>query len=173
MRSARRWFYLLVAAQALFLVAWSGWLEIELGRAPTVLLEVRPVDPSEILRGTYIRLGYAISDVPHDRFSSSDAMEHGDTVCVEVEPGEEFWEVASASAGSCPADADTPANHLRLEGRYSGRDDDSVTIDYGIGRYYVPEGMGTPRGRLTARVAVTSWHRALIKEVYLDGRPYP
>lgn len=173
MRSAARWFCALVAAQALFLLAWAGWLEVELARAPTVLLDVRPVDPSEILRGTYIWLAYTISDVPHAKFPDPNAMQYGETVCVELEQGGEFWSVASARAGSCPDRDPGEPGRIVLEGRYAGADDDSVRIDYGIDRYYVPEGMGTPRGKLTVRAAVTSWHRALIKEVYLDGSPYP
>lgn len=172
MRRIRVWFSALVAAQALFLLGWAGWLEAELARAPTVLLEVRPVDPAEILRGDYIRLGYVIADVPKARFSGSWGADYGEPVCIEVRPGQEFWEVASAHVGRCAGGRSAP-DRLGIQGSFSGYDDDSVTVDYGIDRYYVPEGMGTPRGRLTARVAVTSWHRPLLKQLYLDGRPYP
>ncbi|HEY3175557.1 MAG TPA: GDYXXLXY domain-containing protein [Candidatus Polarisedimenticolia bacterium] len=172
--TVRRWFYALVASQALFLLGWAGWLEAELRRSPTVLLETRPVDPSEILRGDYITLNYTIGTVPISAFTAPpETDQYGEKVCVELAPAGEFWQVATASPGGCAGGEPPGEDRLRLEGRITSVGADSVALDYGIGRYYVPEGMGTPQGRLTARVAITSWSRALIKEVYLDGRPYP
>jgi uncharacterized membrane-anchored protein len=47
-------------------------------------------------------------------------------------------------------------------------------ITYGIERYFVPEGRGTPRFQLMeVEAAVSPAHRLYIKRVLLDGRPYP
>ena len=61
-----RWkgFVALVAAQAIFLVAWAGYHEIVRGQVPAILLKGRPVDPRDLLRGDYMILSYDISDVP-------------------------------------------------------------------------------------------------------------
>jgi uncharacterized membrane-anchored protein len=49
-----------------------------------------------------------------------------------------------------------------------------VRLDYGIGRYYVPEGKGTlPRGATEAEVALTPDGRAFLIRLFVDGRPYP
>ncbi len=39
-------------------------------------------------------------------------------------------------------------------------------------RYYVAEGTGNPRGKLTVDVAVPASGQARIKQVYVDGKPY-
>jgi uncharacterized membrane-anchored protein len=101
-----------------------------------VLLETRPVDPRDFLRGDYVTLDYVISDV-HDKFS----------------PGEDFPEekkqqnivyvtlllddkgVASVSGASFSR----PREGLYLQGWLDKR---AQWVDYGLGVYYVPEGTG-------------------------------
>ena len=46
-----------------------------------------------------------------------------------------------------------------------------VHIRYGLERFYVAEGTGNARGRLTVDVAVSPNGRPLLKQLYLDGRP--
>ena len=47
-------------------------------------------------------------------------------------------------------------------------------IDYGIGKYFVPEGQGTPRFKLMeVEVSVSPAHRLYIKRVLLDGKAFP
>ena len=174
----RRWFHLLVGAQVVFLAAWAGYHEAALSGAPTVLLDTRPVDPSEIIRGDYIILNYAIATVPRSTFAPPlDTSGHyGETVCVTLAPQGEFWGLAAAALGRCPCEAPPSGERYQVEGMIAGggwNDTGDLEVDYGIGRYYVPEGKGTPRGKVTARVAVTSNCRALLKEIYLDGRRYP
>lgn len=47
-----------------------------------------------------------------------------------------------------------------------------MRVEYGLERYYVKEGTGNPRGKLTVRVAVGAEGKPVIKEVFLDGKPY-
>ncbi|HEU4402340.1 MAG TPA: GDYXXLXY domain-containing protein [Candidatus Polarisedimenticolia bacterium] len=177
--TGRRRFYLLVGLQAVFLAAWAGYHEVALRGAPTVLLETRPVDPSEILRGDFITLNYAISTIPRALVSPPPvpgSAHFGEAICVTVAPRGEFWEVVAASLGRCacetrPADARYQIQGTVTPAAWSA--DADLRVDYGIGRYYVPEGKGTPRGRITARVAVSHSCQALLKEIYLDGRRYP
>jgi uncharacterized membrane-anchored protein len=50
----------------------------------------------------------------------------------------------------------------------------SSHIDYGIERYFVPEGKGSPRFKLMEVEALVSpAHRLYIKRVLLDGKTYP
>ena len=172
MRTARVWFYLLAASQALFLTTWAGRHEWILRESPSVLLEVRPVDPDEILRGTYILLNYSISTIPDSLLTAPPGpndSEPGGRICVVLAPQGEFWQAASATLGRCPS-----GGRDRVEGRLDYLDGtENVRVDYGIGRYYVPEGMGNPRGRLSARVAITPDGRPFLKQVYEEGRPYP
>jgi uncharacterized membrane-anchored protein len=45
-------------------------------------------------------------------------------------------------------------------------------VEYGIEKYYVREGTGSPRGKLSVQATVTSEGKALIKEVLVNGEPY-
>jgi uncharacterized membrane-anchored protein len=50
----------------------------------------------------------------------------------------------------------------------------SVRVDYGIERYFVPEGRGSPRFKLMEiEVSVSPEHRLYVKRVLLDGSPFP
>jgi uncharacterized membrane-anchored protein len=47
-------------------------------------------------------------------------------------------------------------------------------IRYGIEKYFVPEGRGTPRFKLMeVEVSVSPAHRLYIKRVLLDGKAFP
>ena len=45
-------------------------------------------------------------------------------------------------------------------------------LEYGLERYYVREGSGNPRGKLTVQVAVPDSGNGRIKQVFVDGKPY-
>jgi len=51
-----------LAAQLLFFTAWGGWLLASRNSAsPEFYLETTPVDPRDLLSGTYVALSYGIS----------------------------------------------------------------------------------------------------------------
>ncbi|MDR1520387.1 MAG: GDYXXLXY domain-containing protein [Planctomycetota bacterium] len=120
-----------------------------------VLLEARPVDPRDWLRGDFVVLGYEIAaraaaaipsawDVDGDRFR--------DEVYVTLEKdGDGIGAVKEVSRSR-------PAAGLYLAGTLDGRW--AVDIDFGIGAYYVQEGTGgeledaVRRGRVLVDVRV-------------------
>ena len=140
-----------------------------------VLLETRPVDPRDLLRGDYVTLSYKISDVPVNLFSRPVKQElpYGTKIFVVVAPGtNEFYVVTRASTNEfAPA-----ANEVLLKGETAYRwwnATNSIHVEYGIERYYVAEGTGNPpRGKLTARVVVPASGHARLQQVFLDGKPY-
>src|SRR5258708_18127043 len=84
----------------------SGWIlgttlvqERGLASGKVVLLETRPVDPRDLLRGDFITLNYKISDVPLSAFSPprTNGLTPGATVYVALEQRGEFYEAAKAS----------------------------------------------------------------------------
>ena len=79
--------------------------ERALASGTLVLLETRPVDPRDLLRGDYVILNYKISDVPLALFSpaQTNGLPPGQTVYVALEPRGEFYEVVQASTN--PIDA--------------------------------------------------------------------
>ncbi len=53
---------IVLAAQLFFFVAWGGWLFSSRNAAsPEFCLETTPVDPRDLLSGTYVALSYGIS----------------------------------------------------------------------------------------------------------------
>ncbi len=145
----------LIAAALLVALAQIGFLGwIIAGRAAIlrdgreVLLKVEPVDPRDLLRGDYINLGYEISDVPvrliadiaPDGTTSADGRI---TVRLKKDP-DGYWRPVAAWFGKVPAPAE--ADEADISGRVSaGRTLDpggTLSVDYGIGRFYLPEGEG-------------------------------
>jgi uncharacterized membrane-anchored protein len=157
--------------QAAWILATTATQELSLRSAPTVLLETRPVDPRDMLRGDYVLLNYAISQLPLGLFRP--ALEGptplGKAVYVTLESHGGFHEAVSASL-------DFPAVHagqVVIRGIVvSSWQPGNVRVIYGLERYYVAEGTGNPRGKLTVEAAVPKSGRATIKQVFVDGTPY-
>ncbi|MBO6719868.1 MAG: GDYXXLXY domain-containing protein [Rhizobiaceae bacterium] len=111
-----------------------------------VVLEVLPVDPRDLLRGDYVRLTYNISSIPAEMFAGADSAESG-IVYVRLKPGEGgIWQPIAARFGQPLAAAPAP-DEVDIRGTTYTRDLENVRIvgvDYGIERFYVPEGEGRP-----------------------------
>jgi uncharacterized membrane-anchored protein len=163
---------------SLVLLLQTAWIlgttfvqESGLNNVTVILLETRPVDPRDLLRGDYVTLNYKISDIPLDAFSPprTNGLPPGTTVYVALEPRGDYYEVATASTQEI-----APANgRVVLRGRTQARwSETNVRLEYGLERYYVPEGSGNTRGQMTVQVAVPSSGHAQIKAVFVDGKPF-
>ena len=177
---AGRIFAAIVAAQILFLAGWAGSHEWALRTGKTILLEVQRVDPRDILRGDYIILEYPVQRIPFGLFrpplNSPPAV--GAEIFVELDPAGDTFKVVGASLKSSGGRADGDGTHILLRGRvgerrWRGIETRTVWVDYGIGKFFVPEGKGTPRGKMVAVVAVGRGGRPTLKGLLVDGRPYP
>ncbi|HYP15795.1 MAG TPA: GDYXXLXY domain-containing protein [Opitutus sp.] len=161
-------FTLLVVGQVVFLLAWAGYHEAVRQHAPEVLLEARPVDPRDLLRGDYMILSYPIGDLP----AGAEGIKTGDEVWVLLERRERHHVAVGASRRE-PAPG---AGQLLVRGRVEQhwREGSTARIVYGIERYYVPEGKGTPHFKtMEVEAAVSPAHRLYIKRLLLDGAAYP
>ncbi len=164
-------FLAVLGTQTALLLALIGQQEFRLASTTTVLLETAPVDPRDLLRGDYVILNYKISTIPSRFWSVSPAHESeaGASVYVSLEQRGQFHEAVLLSPRS-PAPA---PNRVVLQGRMVGSGNDhQVRVEYGLERYYVQEGTGNPRGKLTVAVAVSTDGKAVIKQVFIDGKPY-
>ena len=151
--SGRRW---MMAAAALVAVLQIGFLaSMSAGRAAVlrggreVVLAVEPVDPRDLLRGDYVTLSYNISRVPAGLFPEPPAQEEGEegrrTVFVRLKPDEDgIFQPVAALYGEKPEGA--PAqDEVVIRGSTRSRWTDgpySISVRYGIERFYVPEGEG-------------------------------
>jgi uncharacterized membrane-anchored protein len=161
--------WVVVAAQALFLLGWAGWHEHVRATAPTVLLKTRPIDPRDILRGDYMILNYEIS-----RHAAPIGWAGDETravyVMFKLEDGHgQIDEVLLHE----PAASDRRL-YAQAEAAQDSRARGALQLTYGIEQFFVPEGKGTPRFKtLEVEAAVSPAHRLYIKRVLLDGKPYP
>ncbi len=163
---------LILALQAAWVIGTVFIHERGLASGVTILLETRPVDPRDLLRGDYVILSYKISEMPLNQFQPVVTnLAPGQVVYVALEQKGEFHMVKRASTKPIPA---TEGEVVLRGTSHPGWRTQGIaaTIDYGLERYYVGEGLGNPRGKLTVAAAVPASGRAQIKEVFLDGQPY-
>lgn len=144
-----------------------------------VLLKTAPVDPRDFLRGDYVVLNYDISSVPVQTVSGGIPAEPGERVLwVRLKKqADGFWTVIESSFHELSPQPETVI--LRSQPFYSSglAAGDSIRVEYGIERYYVPEGEGKPieearnDGNVAIAVRVSPDGSAQIRSLLVDGKP--
>lgn len=139
--------FLMVAAlvSAVALSAVLAWMITDraaiLRDGREIVLKTEPVDPRDLLRGRYVRLNYTISNIPNVLFDLDEDMslDSGAIVFVRLEEGANGYWKAVAAASVPPPETDE-AVWIRGTARYGvWPASESVTIEYGIERFYLPE----------------------------------
>ncbi|BCM20084.1 GDYXXLXY domain-containing protein [Mesorhizobium sp. J8] len=114
-----------------------------------VLLKVEPVDPRDLLRGDYISLNNNISripvkliaNVPQGKSTSDDT-----SIVIRLKKGPDgYWQPTVAWFGQAPAQPGPDEADIagRIAEGWGLRDvDATIAPDYGIDRFYLPEGQG-------------------------------
>jgi uncharacterized membrane-anchored protein len=149
-------FALVVAVQALCVLAIIGVNEVALATGDQVTLRTVPVDPIDPFRGQYVALRYDISTV-HVR----QRIEIGDTVYVPLHEQAGYW------SGSLGFPAPPPAGTF-IRGTVRYTDGAAADVEYGIETYYADEDeasrLGTA-GPLRVTVVLDDDGRARISRV--------
>lgn len=144
-----------------------------------VVLKTAPIDPRDLLRGDYVILNYEISSVPASTIVGGLPKEAGEQVLsvrLHKEP-DGFWRIAESSFGSLEAKPDTVVLKSQPFQYYAGDSEQTFRVEYGIERYYVPEGEGakleTARsdGQLSIAARISGDGQAQIRTLLLDGQP--
>lgn len=165
-------FILVLALQLAWLLGTVATQETALARGHVIKLETQPVDPRDLLRGDYLVLNYKISNVPTNLFVPplTNTLPYHQTVWIAVAPHGEFHELVRASFQRF----EPAANEVLLRGESAGwgNVERGVRVSYGLEQFYVREGTGNPRGKITVNAVVPASGRASIKQVFLDGKPY-
>lgn len=120
-------FALVVAVQALFLLAMVGVNELALATGKEVTLRTVPVDPLDPFRGQYVTLRYEVS-----RVQAPEGARRGEDVYVPLHEQNRDW-IGSLGYSEPPADGE----FIRGTVRYT--DGDSAEVEYGIETYYADE----------------------------------
>ena len=147
-----------------------------------IRLETLPVDPRDLLRGDYVTLSYPISTIPKSIVTGRVPVS-GERLrlAVRVKPDAGgLWTATQASFAGLPAEDGSVVLRSRPFDYYAASDGglpDTLFVEYGIERYYVPEGEG--RALESARNAealevearVGRDGTAQIARLILDGKP--
>ena len=134
-------------------IGFLGW--VIAGRAAIlrsgrdVVLKVEPIDPRDLLRGDYVRFGYEIRQIPVRLVENAPpgefVTEEGPIFVRLGRDPDGIWRPRSASL-SRPSQAPAAAGEVDIKGSIPGGwamgPGGSLNVDYGIDRYYVPEGAG-------------------------------
>lgn len=114
-----------------------------------VVLKVEPIDPRDLLRGDYVRFGYEIRQIPvrlvENAPSGEFVTEEGPIFVRLGRDADGLWRPRSASLWQ-PPETPPAAGEADIRGSVSGGwtmdSGKSLNVEYGIDRYYVPEGEG-------------------------------
>ncbi|MBO3760082.1 GDYXXLXY domain-containing protein [Ciceribacter sp. L1K22] len=145
-----------------------------------VLLATEPVDPRDLLRGDYVVLSYPVSLVPFSEAKGARPMKAGRTVLwIRLAPGADgLWTRTEASFSELPPqDGTVVLKSLPFEIHGWEGEGDSYRADFGIERFYVPEGEGLEieaarnDSRVTMAVRVAEDGRAQVRTLFIDGKP--
>jgi hypothetical protein len=147
------------------------------------MLEMRPIDPRDFLRGDYVTLSYEISHVPSGEFNGPARL--GTPLFVKLTPKSDgFYQAVSVHA----APVEVASNEVLIRGHLSGgayclggpvhaSAPCTLELRYGIESYFVPEGEGEKieaarnAKKLAVVAAVTPSGRAAIRRLMIDGEP--
>ena len=165
-------FALIVLFQVLILVGLVSYNEVSIATGKTVVLQTVPVDPLDIFRGEYVQLRYSISTL--SKIPGLAELEYGKKTYVHLEQTGEVWKATEVSK----------VKHDDWEYFIAGRvtsirvpiqATSSVSVEYGINAYFVPQGKGQEiqsAHDIKVRVAINGAGQAFIKGLIVDGEPF-
>lgn len=141
-----------------------------------IVLPIVPVDPRDLFKGDYVRLGFPISTIPADTAKTEDFTAGKPAfVTIEQQP-DDSWTVVRMTARH-PGKVSEKQVVLRARPAWNGAwSRGSNQVRFGIERYYVPEGKGGALERLArekklaAIVAVDASGNTAIKGLSSDGK---
>lgn len=148
-----------------------------------VVLRTQPIDPHDLLRGDYVALTYDVSQVPVGLVRTARPYDSDmiGTIYVRLRRGEGQAPATVAAAGlGTPLDQPLGEGEVDIKGTSFDRWEDGldfVNVQYGLERFYVPEGEGLEIERslgerqFTMRVAVAKTGEAQIKALYDGATP--
>lgn len=148
---------------------------IERGRE--IVLPIRPVDPRDLFRGEYVRLGYDISTVPVRVLEGPPPRRNTPFYVVLERQADGAWRPAKVSR-TMPVESSPERVVLkaRTPWNWPTRSEPNVNVRYGIESYFVPEGQGRKlealalERKLSALIAVDGRGNAAIKGILIDGK---
>lgn len=176
--------FVLAAAIQIALISVMVYDRVQVLRAGTeVTLQTRPIDPRDFLRGDYVVLNYEISSLLAGALKDTPSQGRGTPVFVKLTRRPDgIYQAVSVHAEPVPVgEGEALIRGRALGGATCGSDRrqfcETLFINYGIERYFVPQDDGKEiersrnQGQVSVVVAVTPGGRAAIKRLLLGGKP--
>ena len=178
-------FILAIALQAIIIFAIVIFKMSVLTGGTDVLLKIAPVDPRDMLRGDYATFQYSNVSNLDSYISGGQPIRNGDTVYVVLRQSGKYWMARNVqktkplsgdialkgkvASGGMETQADVFQNQ-----RFGGS---RIHVVYGIEEYFIPEGKGQGfsffNKEAAARVVIDENGNAVIKQLYVDDKPWP
>jgi len=143
-----------------------------------ITLPIVPVDPRDLFRGEYVRLGYAVGTVPVRLLEGPAPRENEAFYVVLEKKPDGVWQSVKVTS-SMPQETSPDRIVLKARAAYGwaagGSAYASVRVRYGIESYFVPEGQGRKlealarEKKLATLLAVDARGNAAIKGLIVDG----
>lgn len=130
----------IISIAALWLLIAVGLITVKqavIYNGTRIILETKPVDPYDILKGDYVRLNYAINTVQNMTLEGNYLLVSRRYYVLLKQDENLSWQVDAITAKR-------PENKLFIAGLWNGR-----RMVYGIEEYFVPEGKGRDIERLS------------------------
>jgi uncharacterized membrane-anchored protein len=162
--------FLIIGAFWIVLIGgFIGIKEFTLKTGNEVLLKTVPVDPRDLFRGDYVILRYEISTVDVNAYAlnvSDFKVEDKIYATLNID-NDKIGNVSSISKQA-------PESGNFIKGTVKRAYGNSLTVEYGIESYFVPEGKGREiernRRKIYTKVAIDKFGNAVIKSLIMDGK---
>lgn len=137
-----------------------------------VLLRIEAVDPRDPLRGDHLTFSYEISNLNSYLFNYF-PIRDGDTVYVPLKQQGKYWTAIFGVQKTKPVDE----GEIFIRGKISSSYGERVHVIYGIEDYFIPERTGQDfsfgRQEVAARVSIDKNGNAVLKQIYVNDKPWP
>lgn len=141
---------------------------LTLTQGKTITVQTEPVDPQDMFRGDYIRLGYGFSQVPtKEDFAYNEKV----FVLLKQDAQRQWKPIGAFKKRPLPA----PDEIVLLGENDNSFEQHKVRVRYGIEQVFVPEGKGknvSSADKLEVELAVPDSGRAVIKRVQLKDNVF-
>ena len=166
-------FVLLVVLQVVVVVGFIVREEAFLRTGTEILVESRPVDPRDPLRGDFIILAYEFERVSDSVLGGLRCCREGQNAYVWMRPVGDYY-VAYRVTRDLPSRGDRPAETVVLRGEVVRSFGGTLALSFtNINRFFVPQGRGNPPKRPDVRLVVSSDGSARVAGLQIDGQAWP
>lgn len=155
---SRKSFFLAMAIPLLILLAMTIKPQATLLFGQEIMLETKAYDPTDLFRGDYVAINFAISDVPKSKVTLSQDKVNNKNLYVSLKQEGTYYVVDQVSESK-------PKQGVYLKGRFHNwfNETNSYRVDYSLDKYFVEQGSGK-------ELEQESFHGGLVGTVkVLDG----